>query len=596
MRAGFAGALGLALLVAVGSARGEHRVDFRADRVEILPEPGELALSGAVVVRLARFRLTSEAVRLSRSPRGVHVDGKGELGLCPCEAPPITFGFRSADLAPPTDVLMQSATLRVGGVPVFWSPYLWLRAPERAGLLPPSLAYRGEEGLLAGSGAHLPLAGDGRPHSVDLGASVYLRGGARLNLIVDTSGGRTAAEFDYFRGAALDVVSSYSAMGARGQVFSERVDLLRGERAQVAPAGLSRLALPSDRLRAAVGSAQSSVFGFGVAGDSARAESLSELGVLGPVFVLGSGGAMGRRARYGIAINGRSAHGAMGDLFSARAEAQLSSSAALGPLLFEAALRERAEALTLPDAHALDVRSELRARAGLPLQRRYTTLSHTLSPFGEAALLVGSREEVLAAASLSDLEPPPQRLFTLAGLDTALGSNTTSAAADLRIAGGVALNAREANGVLAARTRLDAGFGRAAAELRSVPASAAVEMALRAELGQPGHVQLGIRIDGAEGDTRAVQGASRDDFAAPAALFFDRRGLGAGGRLSVPWGRSISTEVGSDVDISEKRWLSSSAAAAYRHPCRCLALALFGSRRLGRRGFDLGVNLELVPR
>ncbi|HWA74754.1 MAG TPA: hypothetical protein VG937_20570 [Polyangiaceae bacterium] len=595
MRAGFAGALGLALFAAVGNARAEHRVDFRADRVEISPEPGELALSGAVVVRLARFRLTSEAVRLSRSRRGVHVDGKGELGLCPCEAPPLTFGFRSADLAPPTDVLMQSATLRVGGVPVFWSPYLWLRAPERAGLLPPSLAYRGEEGLLVGSGAHLPLASEGRPHGLDFGASAYLRGGARLNLILDTSGGRTAAELDYFRGAALDVVSSYSTLGDRGQVFAERLDLLRGERAELAPATLSRLALPSDRLRVAVGGAQSSVFGLGVSADSARAGELTELGVLGPAFVLGSGGALGRRARYAISVNGRSAHSAPGDLFSGQAEAALSSSAALGPLLFEAALRERAEALTLADAHAFDVRSELRVRTGLPLLRRYTTLSHTLSPFGEAALLVGSREEVLATL-LSDLEPPQRRLFALAGLETALGSNTDRTAADVKIVGGVETSARDATGVLAARARLDAGIGRVAAELRSLPANAAAETALRAELGQPGHLQFGIRVDGAAGDTRLARGVFRDDFVGPAALLFDRSGWGVGGRLLVPWGRSISTEVGSDVDISEKRWLSSSAAAAYRHPCRCLSVALFGSRRLGRRGFDLGVNLELVPR
>jgi hypothetical protein len=135
----------LAALTRAHGARAEHTVDFRADRVEIAPDAGSLALSGSVVVRLARFRLTSEAVKLSRSPRGVHVEGKGELGLCACAKPPVTFGFQGADLAPPTDVLLQGATLRVASVPVFWSPYLWLRAPERTGVLPPSLAYRGED-------------------------------------------------------------------------------------------------------------------------------------------------------------------------------------------------------------------------------------------------------------------------------------------------------------------------------------------------------------------------------------------------------------------------------------------------------------------
>lgn len=596
MRGRLAGALAFALLALTRVSLAEHRVDFRANRVEISPDAGELALTGAVVVRLARFRLSSEAVRLSRSRRGVHVDGKGVLGLCPCEAPPVTFGFSSADLAPPTDVLMQNATLRVGGVPLFWSPYLWLRAPERTGVLPPSLAYRGEEGVLVGSGVHVPFAQAGRAHALDVGVSGYVRGGGRLDVIVDMKGGRTAAEFDYFHGAALDVVSSYSVEGSRGQLFAERIDVLRGERAALAPAELARVTLPSDRLRLAVGRARSLLVGFGVSGDSTRAGDLAELGVLGPAFVLGSGGALGRRARYGLSLSGRSARTGAGDLFASRAEAGLSSAAPLGPLLFEVALRERAEALTLTDGQAFDVRSELRARAGLPLLRRYTAFSHTLEPYAEAALLSGSRDATPEAVLLSDLEAPPRALFALGGLDSALGSNSERAAFDLRLAGGIVKTAPDAQTVLAARTRVDAGVARVAAELRALPTSSAAELALRGELGRPGSLRLGVHLDGAAGDARAARGVFREDFAAPTALLLDRHGLGAGGRLSVPWGRSLSTEVGSDVDISVKRWLASSAAIAYRHPCRCLAVAFFGSRRLGRRGVDLGVNLELVPR
>jgi hypothetical protein len=129
-----------------------------------------------------------------------------------------------------------------------------------------------------------------------------------------------------------------------------------------------------------------------------------------------------------------------------------------------------------------------------------------------------------------------------------------------------------------------------------MPTQAATELSLRTELGAPNRLRLGLRLDGAAGDVRGVHGIWREDFVSPTVTQLDRSGVTGGGRLTVPWGQSLSAEVGSDVDISENRWLASSAVVAYRHPCRCLSLALFGSRRMGRRGLDLGFNLELVPR
>ncbi len=48
----------------------EYRVDFRADRVEVEPETFELELHGNVVVKVARYRIKSEELSLSRGPRG----------------------------------------------------------------------------------------------------------------------------------------------------------------------------------------------------------------------------------------------------------------------------------------------------------------------------------------------------------------------------------------------------------------------------------------------------------------------------------------------------------------------------------------------
>jgi hypothetical protein len=51
-------------------------------------------------------------------------------------------------------------------------PWFWLRAPSRPGLLPPTVAWRGADGLLLGGGVHLPWRGpsiDGEPSVNSLG-------------------------------------------------------------------------------------------------------------------------------------------------------------------------------------------------------------------------------------------------------------------------------------------------------------------------------------------------------------------------------------------------------------------------------------------
>src|SRR5690606_3055763 len=102
-------------------------------------------------------RLTSERLSLTRGPRGIVVDGEGRVAFCRCPEAPVSIGFTSATVAPPTDLLIEQPTVYVGEVPVFWLPYFWLRSKNRLGLLPPKIAYRGGDGLLMGGGVHVPL-------------------------------------------------------------------------------------------------------------------------------------------------------------------------------------------------------------------------------------------------------------------------------------------------------------------------------------------------------------------------------------------------------------------------------------------------------
>ena len=157
-------------LAQAAAARGEE-VRFAADRLDLDPKLSRLELRGRVFVAFDRYRLTGDRLRIGKTPRGVEVDGTGSVAFCPCVEPPVTVGFTWARIGP-TDLVLQNPVLRVGGVPVFWLPYLWMRSPRRVGLLPINVAWRGDDGLLLGSGVHVPI---GERDELDVRAAGYLQ-------------------------------------------------------------------------------------------------------------------------------------------------------------------------------------------------------------------------------------------------------------------------------------------------------------------------------------------------------------------------------------------------------------------------------------
>src|SRR6188768_885636 len=191
------------------SAHGrEFRVDFSARHLAVDAELGELSLSGDVEVTVGRYRLGGERVRLKRGPRGIGVEGGGDIAFCSCPNPPVTLGYSSVTIAPPSDVLIKHAVLRAGGVPIFWLPYLWLRSPDRLGLIFPSVEWRGEDGLLLGSGVHVPFdSNQGRPaaRALDIGAFGYVNGGARVEARLFTPQSTSFVRWDYTDGSALSI-------------------------------------------------------------------------------------------------------------------------------------------------------------------------------------------------------------------------------------------------------------------------------------------------------------------------------------------------------------------------------------------------------
>ncbi|HET9933532.1 MAG TPA: hypothetical protein VFQ35_22660 [Polyangiaceae bacterium] len=574
-------------------APAEHRVDFRADQVELETDARSLDLQGNVVIRSERFRLTGERLSLARSPRGVHVEGAGVLALCPCEKPPIAFGLRSADLAPPSDVLMKSATLRVFGVPIFYWPYLWLRSPNRTGVLPPSVAYRGEEGLLLGSGLHVPLKSAPNA-SIDLNAAGYVRGGARLEAQLRKPGARVDVAFDQFRGSALDLRSTASSAGENGSFAALRADWLAGARGQSGTSALERVVLPSDRFHAAIGRAGSGVLAFSLRADAPRSALLGELGWAGPGLGVGMGGALGRRARYAVFAETQSLQSSREGALIARAGGELSASFAFGPMVTSASSRERLSYVSGSERVSRELVHETRLRFALPLARRYGALIHGVAPFAEASLMAGSRALRADDPMSTVLTAPMQGYRLVTGVSSSLGA-PLDRAGSAELLGGLSGDGARSEPVLAGRLRADAAWVRASAEARALPEHSSADALLRLELGAEDSLRVGGHVEGARGDVTAASGVFSDDFSLPANARFDRSGFSGGARVHVPFGPRISTSGGAEFDVSRSEVLAWWGQLRYRHPCRCMSLSVLGAHRTGRSGVDVGVNLELIP-
>lgn len=594
----------LALVFAAGKARAEvpatpeqgreFRVDFSARHLDVDAELGELSLSGNVVVTVGRYRLGGERVQLRRGPRGISVEGGGDIAFCSCEEPPITLGYRSVTIAPPSDVIIQSAVLRAGPVPLFWLPYLWLRSPDRVGLLLPSVEWRGADGLLVGSGLHVPFSSNqGRPstRALDLGGFAYLKGGARVDVRLLTPQSSSLIRWDHVGGTALTMDAHAASAGQSGTVWAFDVDASRGARGREALTSLDAAARRYDHARVGVGTSGSASLALGAHADAARGAWLADPASVGPFALLSTGGNLGEASSYtfDVAAGSWVPSGTRGADHESRGvqRATLESSLRLGPTLVALGAFEQGEW----SVGAARARASLRAGAGLglslPLVRRFGALSHVLSPSVTARWERRHSEQGGGDAVVASL-----------GVTTALGSGLRGAATQLRLAGGVAGTASSPAPVAEAELGSDSRWLglrlRGLSDLRE----GAAETTARVRVGARGAAALSGFV---EARTEAVPELSPQQAGGDVLPPFregggyDRAGLTSGGELTFPLWSVLLLSAGIDVDAVERELLAVRSFARYRHPCGCFAVAAFGNQRLGRGGFDAGLSLDLMP-
>jgi hypothetical protein len=589
---------------AAPAVRPRYDVEFEAGRVEVDTDLQKLELERDVVVRADRYRLTSDRLRLYRGPRGIVVDGEGRVAFCPCPDPPISIGFKSATVAPPTDLLIEQPTLRIGDVPVLWLPYLWLRSPDRLGLLPPRVAWRGEDGLLLGAGVHAPFGDrppDGERPMLDLFASGYVQGGAEIEARLATARSSTRMRWDHLGESLIAADAHGSAIlpdSSAGAAW--RVDAIRGARGRTGTLELEPAARRFDRAQLTVAYARAGpVFGMGLRGTAPRGGPLDEPGAVGPLLHVGIGSGVGEVGRADTElVTHTSSDPDRGTLSVVSQRGELGLDARPGPFAGSLEVGERIDGAGTETGDGGMARVGARAALGLPLARAFggdpDPVSHRVEPLLEAGVLVTRERDAPAA-----LEPIADDELVNAGvaLRNQLGSFTKRWGAELDLRGGFSGSTEGLEPLLAARAGAVAEPIALSTEAAWLPSQErALATTARLRLGRADSIHVGGRAEGRlELEPTAARWSLADGWDVRDVGWFDRPGWSVGGELGVPFTDWLASAGALDYDLTADELLAVRGSIGYRHRCGCLAALAWAGHRLGREGVDAWLTVDLVP-
>jgi hypothetical protein len=605
----------LALSAARASADTPRRT-FEAGRMDGDVALTDVTLSRGVKLGYDRYRLTSERLRLRTDPHGIAFDGEAKLALCPCPDPPLRFATSGGRIEKTGDLLLRWPRVELGGVPVLALPWLWLRAPDRVGILPPILALRSTDGLLLGSGVHLPWPSSReRPSALDLTAAGYTSGGAQLGATLTVPGAtRAAVLIDLVHGTRVAMDARGALTPAGPAALAWQLDAIRGDRARSATVDLGPAAQPFDvgAMEASLRGARGPVSAILAGGLVARAIRGEGPIAAGPRAALALGGAIARVGTWSLDAAGAVLGGAQEGpgVPLARASTGVTIDARPGPVEIRgsASARARYAGATIADEESREAAGAARLSLSLPLVRTFEARP------GEAALTHWIEPEIAIRGALADVRGaffapiegrvPTTSWIASGGVSSSLGRYAGPALrVDLRAGATSDVTATTAP-LFHARLGADARVVAIAIEAAAVgdrddEKTSGHAVLARGRLGAEGGPW--VKIEAAEqrgagaGQARAIASGAWAALPGDELAYLETSGLTLGTEISIPWGRSFRTSVRGDLDLGSGRLLLVRGVGEYRHRCGCLGLSLVGAHRAGRAGADVALTIDVVP-
>lgn len=597
------------LLSSARLAHADELVEFEADELETAPPFDEIELSGNVRARRGRFVVRAEQAVVRRDGSG-RADGGGDVATCPCEPAPVRFAFSSAEWDSDGEVQMDAPRIELFGVTAAWLPWLWLRPPDRVGLLMPELALRGDDGLLVGSGVHVPVA---EGAGVDLRAAGYVEGGAELSATVEAPTSTTRLVWDHIRSTravvrseghwdGIDDGSDRPRPGLGDGTLSWSADAIRGPRARRGTVDLFEATLPHDHVRVEAASSASDELGA-IGGASFRGRSARGRGEawVGPRADVGVGGPLGRWAQWAASSHSGVLMSDDGALPHAVGRLGGEGTLHAGPMGIRVDSRQRVRAArAASDRSSADAVASAGLTTSLPFVRTFgaeSTWVHWLAPelIARGAL---TAVDGRGGAGFTSAEPGPA-LAAGGGATTSIG---TYGLESLRISvrGGALGNEAWTRPAGHARAAMEAGWLALAwtgGLTRGEFDRWGTEHWIRGRIGDRDGIAL--RGDTVSRVGRSARGARwfSDLSTLPGEELTDIRQTGwtGGAQLDVPWTASLTSSSRLDGRLDEPRLLALGTALSYQHGCRCLRLGASAAHRLGRDGLDVALVVDLLP-
>lgn len=584
---------------------GAQDLDVHADAVELDARSGRLGVRGHVWADAGPFHLTSDALHLTRSARGVHIDGDAELRFCPCLGTPFALSFSGATVAPPGDLMLRSPVARLYGVPFLWAPWFWLRSPARPGLLPPEIGWRASDGLFVGGGVHLPWRSGELDGGLDVRAGGYAQGGFATAATLVTPASSTKIAFDRHayslrgeNGLAVDARGAIEEH--RGTTFAWDADIVRGARGLYATTDLEAASRPWDRAAAeASARGDGMLVALSARGVGRRGGEGSGWDAGGPGLVLRAAGALGRAGAYDATADGAVWKTNGDSVGFGRLDAGAEVATRMGPVGARLASRVGGAASARGTAYGLDGAIATRAALTLPLARGFgdgaDPVRHRIDPEIAVGGVSGRDEGVLlfgtgrGASAVAGTVAVPE-----VGLKTSLGRWASGAGIELGAHAGALVDRLRARAALRWRAAASARLVAVVADGGYV-AGEGYALGARARLGPTDGFSLRAHVEAREGIDPIPARALTDASTSVGAGFLSREGVSLGGRANAPIFPWLSVWAGADGDATAIELLDVVAGIELRDRCGCLGLRVTGSHRLGREGVDVWATIDVVP-
>jgi hypothetical protein len=516
-------------------------------------------------------------------------------------------------------------------VPVAYLPWFWLRSDEKIGVLPPDVAFRGQDGVYLGEGVHLPWKDRGVHDALDLRGGAYLEGGFVADARLRTPVGSAKIRYDRLpgprdRAPAPPGVAATNAddgllVDARGATHADDVtvawdaDVLRGRRGVAATSELDAAARPWDRATASAAIGRGPVIAeTGVRAVTRRGGDLVAVEAAGPFAGLRSSGGLGpltydvHGEGGGLRTSGTAALPAAltpDEITYGRAEGGLAFTENAGPI--EGTVEGRAAGDVVNDGvgASTDGAAAARLHVGAPLVRAFGGADdhdpwiHLVEPFGEAALVHAAGRGglgVLPGRGLAAVRGTAP--IASGGVRSVLGRWAARDALEATLAGGGAFGDGGTRPL--ARGRLVASFVWVGAQADAgtvVPTASdpgGVAALGRLRLGREDGVRLVGNVATREGLDPVLARALTDAPTTASLGFLAREGTTGGAGLVVPWGRLVTTSAGADADATSGDLVAVRGGLDLRDRCGCITVRTVAAHRIGRQGVDVWLTIDFA--